>query len=79
MGRPRESGVDYSRNIARIHPDCRREIENIQYGKYHGKIPFTQASRELVEQKKELEQQNKELQRKIESLISSAGRRTRLL
>jgi hypothetical protein len=79
VARPRENGVGYSRNIARLHPDCRREIENIQYGKYQGKIPFTQASRELVEQKKELEQENKQLQKRIEELISVSGRRNRLL
>lgn len=78
MGRYRESGVDLSKNIVRLHPEAREEIERIQNVQYNGRIAFTQASRELVEQKRNLEQKNRELQKRVEELLSNS-RRTKLL
>lgn len=77
MGRPVSDRVGEGKNIVRVHPALREEILNIQYNKYKGRIPFTQASLELVEQKKELELRNQELERKLGNLVSNTGRQKR--
>lgn len=79
MARYKENGVGEGKNIVRVHPALREEIENIRMIKYNGRVPFTQASYDLVEQKRILEKQNKDLQKKVDELIGKQTRRSNLL
>lgn len=77
MGRYTENGQAEGKNIVRIHPELRREIQKIQDTKPG--LPFTRASYEIIEQKRQLEEQNRDYQKRIQELLSSNNRRTRLL
>lgn len=68
-----------SRNLVRIHPLARIEIEKLQQQEYNGLIPFTQASHEYVRKKQLLEEQNTKLRKQLDDLLKDTNRRKPLL